>query len=178
MVDVIWFSFEPEHQNLLRLINLSVSFHLADFHCHAEEKKLCTDLPSTYFTPDLHFMWDICHINTFVKKINQRERIAHGSKSYSWKYFDILTISFSIYSLLEKFQPALCFLAIGFLLSKAAGKWSGRILDILSPVLWLQRPRFVSWVLHVISLRRQKTLWLNQIYKHGILCPSSHLKDY
>lgn len=31
-VDVIWFSFEPEHQNLLRLINLSVCFHLADFH--------------------------------------------------------------------------------------------------------------------------------------------------
>ena len=38
-VDVIWFSFEPQHQNLLRLINLSVCFHLAGFHIHVERRK-------------------------------------------------------------------------------------------------------------------------------------------
>lgn len=52
MVDVIWFSFEPEHRNLLRLINLSVCFHLAVVHSPFGESKKSSE--ATYTQDILH----------------------------------------------------------------------------------------------------------------------------
>lgn len=57
MVDVIWFSFEPEHRNLLRLINLSVCFHLAVVHSpFGESKKKSSE--ATY-TQDISHKTDV-----------------------------------------------------------------------------------------------------------------------
>lgn len=68
-VDVIWFSFEPEHQNLLHLINLSVCFHLADFHCDVKEEwNLCTGLPIICFTLYIYIYAEFYLIKICLRK--------------------------------------------------------------------------------------------------------------
>lgn len=85
MVDVIWFPFEPEHQNLLCLINLSVCLHLAYFHSHVEGEKKPEQTYVQHISHTIYYIFYLVIVERFGKKCTPWYQLLEIT--FIWYYF-------------------------------------------------------------------------------------------